>query len=377
MGITRRDFLISAVGSAWALSRGNSIYADGPVLLQNLVYPQDLATPLKYFDRLITPNEIFFVRSHFGPPALKPDRRLLVDGMVTTSNEFTADSLRDAFEEVSVTAVLQCAGNGRALHTPRMPGLQWVDGAMGQAKWTGVRLRDVLQKAGVKPGAAYVHLLGADLPPVPATPKYLRGIPLDRAMDPSTLLAYKMNDEPLSLSHGAPLRLVVPGWAGDHWMKWLQNVRVAAKEPRGFYYETGYRMPTEPVPPGVPVPPEKMAPLTVMPVRSVIARPTDGGTSPRGKQEVVGIAFSGGSAISKVEVSVDGGTTWNKAALDGDPGPGRWQVFRHTFDAGKASSHTALARATDAAGNTQPRDVSWNPSGYFWNGWHSVSWNVA
>lgn len=163
---------------------------------------------------------------------------------------------------------------------------------MGQATFTGARLRDVLAKAGVAEGAGFVHLVGADLPPRPSVPAFVRGIPLTRAMDSSTLVAWEMNGQPLSLAHGAPLRLVVPGWAGDHWVKWLTKLVVAKEEPEGFYMRTAYKTPRSPVTPGSAVKPEDMTSLSTFPVKSIIARPAEGGRAPAGIQEVAGCAFS-------------------------------------------------------------------------------------
>jgi DMSO/TMAO reductase YedYZ molybdopterin-dependent catalytic subunit len=373
-------FGASALGAVGAVatraSRARAADAgDSGSFLQMVGGPQDLATPTEYFDRLVTPNDVFFVRSHFGPPALRADRRLRMTGEVTKALDLAPDDLK-AFPEVTVTAVLQCAGNGRALHQPRVPGVQWVHGAMGQAAWTGVRLKDLLDKAGVRCGAGHVHLVGADLPFKPQTPAFIRSIPLARALDPSTIVAYRMNGAPLSHAHGAPLRLVVPGWAGDHWMKWLTELRVQPEPATGFFMDKGYRMPTEPVPPGSVVPPEKMAPATYFPVKSIIARPAPNGVAKVGPQEIIGVAFAGDAAIQKVEVSVDGLKTWKTAALTGAPGPGRWQVFRHTFKADVPGHYHAVVRATDARGRIQPEMAAWNPSGYFWNGWHSVDWQV-
>ena len=374
--LTRRQFIAGTVG-AWAVSKVRGVAAAEQLLLQHMAFPQDLATPLEYYDRLITPVEAFFVRSHFGPPALDVKRRVSIDGLVSKPLDLTVEELRK-FPEVSTTSVLQCAGNGRSLFVPHMPGVQWGHGAMGQAKWTGVRLKDVLESAGVQPDGAFVHLQGWDTAPLPSVPKFQRCIPLARAMGEGTILAYNMNDEPLTPAHGAPLRLIVPGWAGDNWVKWLRNLHVDSREPEGFYYQTAYRYPKKLGAPGEAMPPENMGPLTVVPVKSIIGRPLDGSTGTTGKQEVVGVAFSGGSAIAKVEVSLDGGATWKTAKLEGDPGAGRWQVFRHEFTADKSGgSFTAMSRATDAAGNTQPKDPAWNPSGYMWNGWHTVSWRIV
>jgi DMSO/TMAO reductase YedYZ molybdopterin-dependent catalytic subunit len=372
--IRRRKILeLGACAAASTLVR--SSFAD-ELLLQHTGAPQNLATPLEFLDRLITPTPVFFVRSHFGPPALDPARRLRISGLLRAPIELDAAALR-RFPEVTIPAVLQCAGNGRALHEPRVPGVQWIHGAMGQATWTGVRLADVLGRAGLLPGAAHVWLAGADTPPKPSVPRFLRSIPLARALDPGTLIAYRMNGEPLSLAHGAPFRLVVPGWAGDHWVKWLNDVRVQKEEPEGFYYQTAYRMPMEPVAPGASVPPEKTRPLTTFPVKSIIAQPLDGSRRPVGEQVIVGVALSGEKAIGKVEVSLDGGATWHAAALEGDAGPGRWQVFRYTFTAATPGPMRAVVRASEASGATQPEKAVWNPSGYFWNGWHAVAWEVT
>jgi DMSO/TMAO reductase YedYZ molybdopterin-dependent catalytic subunit len=379
--ISRRQFLAGTAG-LWALSQIRKVEAaeaklGEAKLIKSLEFPQDFSTPPEYFDRLITPTDAFFVRSHFGPPALKRDRHLAVDGMVQTPLDLTLKSLKEQFEEVNVTAVVQCAGNGRSIFEPHMPGVQWLHGGMSQGKWTGFRLRDLLNKAGVKDGGKYVHLQGYDLPPVPATPKFIRCITVDKAMEQNTIIAYKMNDELLPLIHGAPFRLVVPGWASDNWVKWLKSFHIAEKEPDGFYFQTAYRYPTELGKPGEAVTPDKMKPVTTVPVKSIIGRPTNDGKSARGKQEVVGVAFSGYGGIKQVEVSTDGGNTWKQAKLEGEPGAGTWQVFRYEFAADKAGKYSAMARATDDKGNAQPKDPAWNPSGYFWNGWHQVEWTVA
>lgn len=375
----RRDVLSAGAAAvvAGVLSRwAQADRTEEGTLLVHLSRPQDLATPTEIFDRLITPVPVFFVRSHFGPPALHEHRRLRVSGLVGRPLDLGVQDLR-RFEEVTVTAVLQCSGNGRALHEPRVPGVQWVHGAMGQAVWTGVRLADVLTQAGIAEGAAHVRLAGADLPPKPAVPGFIRGIPIARALDPTTLLAYRMNGEPLTLAHGAPLRLIVPGWSGNHWVKWLTDIHVQEDEVGGYFMKTAYRLPKHPVEPGAAVPPEETEPVTVFPVKSIIARPADGARATVGPQEIVGVAFSGEAAIRRVEVSLDGGATWAEAALEGAAGPGRWQVFRWAFSARLPGHFRAVARATDARGATQPEKAAWNPSGYFWNGWHSVSWEVS
>jgi len=378
----RRDFLEAGglallggltCGPAWV-----DALADSPPrsLLVHSLRPENLATPVEWFDRLVTPTDMFFVRCHFGGPAIDLGRRLRVDGLVRRPIEIGISDLEE-LSQVTLTAVLQCAGNGRALQEPRVPGVQWVHGAMGQATWTGVRLRDLLERAGgVTAGAAHIGLQGADLPPKPTVPAFHRSIPIERAMDPTTLVALRMNGESLPHAHGGPFRLVVPGWAGNHWVKWLSSVCVKNEEAAGFYMQTAYRLPRTPVAPGATVPPEDTVPVTTFPVKSVIARPTVGSRHPRGRQEVVGVAVSGEAPIAKVEVSMDGGATWREAKLEGEPGVGRWQVFRLRFDA-RPGRIQAVARATDARGNAQPDHAAWNPGGYFWNAWHFVEWEVV
>lgn len=375
----RRDFVDATAAAIAAGMLPRWAWAESPgedALLEHTGAPQNLATPTTFFNRLITPVPVFFVRSHFGPPALREDRRLRVSGMVKRPLDLGVKDLRK-FKEVTITAVLQCSGNSRSMHEPRVPGVQWVHGAMGQATWTGVRLADVLKEAALAEGAAHVQLAGADLPPKPTVPAFIRSIPMERALDPTTLLAYRMNGEPLTLQHGAPLRLVVPGWSGNHWLKWLGDIRVQKEEAEGYYSKTGYRMPTQAVTPGTAVPPEQMVPVTTFPVKSVIGRPADGERAKVGPQEVVGVAFSGEAAIKRVEVSIDGGVKWAEAKLEGEAGRGRWQVFRYRFTASSPGTYRAVARATDASGATQPEKVAWNPSGYFWNGWHATSWEVT
>jgi DMSO/TMAO reductase YedYZ molybdopterin-dependent catalytic subunit len=339
--------------------------------------PEGLETPLAFFDRVLTPTDVFFVRSHFGPPSLDHERPLTVEGLVQSPLTLTRDALKARFPNVTTTAVLQCAGSGRSAHVPRVPGIQWGHGAMGQATFTGVRLKDVLEAVGCARDAAFVRLTGADAPPKPTVPAFVRSLPMARALDPTTLIAWAMNGKDLSLAHGAPLRLVVPGWAGDHWTKWLTNLRVETAEAQGFYMQTAYKMPFLPVQPGASVSPEQQKTLTTFPVKSIIARPRDGARVPVGRQEVAGCAFSGDAPIKKVEVTVDGGETWNTAALEGEPGIGRWQVFRYRFDKPGPGRVTALVRALDAKGNHQPIRPRWNPGGYLFNAWHTVTWEVA
>ncbi len=372
--LQRRAFL-QVAGAAFATALGRPAFSAAE-LLRYGASPQQLATPISYFDRLITPTPVFFVRSHFGPPSYDRSRTVTVHGLVKKKVELSVDDLRH-LPEVTQTAALQCAGNGRGLITPRVPGIQWDHGGMGQATWTGVRLKDVIALAGAKSEARHVWLKGADRPPKPTVPEYQRSIPIERALHPETLIAYRMNGEPLTHAHGGPLRVVVPGWAGDHWVKWLTSVQLEAEEASGFYMQTAYKIPIKQAIPGTPVPPEGMRSVTTFPVKSVIGRPLDGAQIAAGPQEVVGVALSGDAAIEFVEVSTDNGATWHRATLEGAGGIGLWQVFRYRFVQKQRGEATAIARARDKKGNMQPENAIWNPSGYFWNAWHRVQWQVV
>ena len=368
--VSRRELLLATPALALAARTAQGVPFE--VLADR---PQQLQTPLSVLDGLLTPTERFFVRSHFGPPRLDRARTLSVSGLVARKGTWTVGSLRQ-LPDHAVTAVIQCAGNGRAFFQPPIPGVQWQHGALGQARWTGVRLSTLLEKAGIQPGAAHVHLFGADRTPMPQTPPFVRSIPLERALHPDTLVAWGMNGAPLTLEHGAPLRLVVPGWAGDHWLKWLVGIEVSAEEHPGFFVQKSYRIPPRPVAPGTRVPPEQMEPVTTLPVKSLITAPLEGAKVNAGRVEVRGIAFSGHAAIAQVELSVDGGNTWKRAALEGEPGIGRWQLFHLNVPAPRGAM-SAIARATDSGGNVQPETAVWNPSGYFWNAWHRVTWSVT
>lgn len=375
---SRRDFLHRslALGAAGALLPPASIaLGDEPKLIVRSRMPLDAETPVEVFEREFTPNRLFFVRSHFGAPAVGLTDRwtLAVEGGVTKGLSLGLDDLA-RFEQVTIPAVLQCSGNGRSLHSPTVPGVGWGRGAAGNAEWAGVRLAEVLGRAGIKPGMGHVHLHPADGPPMPKTPAYLRSIPIARALDPSTLLVTRMNGEPLPILHGGPVRLAVPGWSGNHWVKWLRRLVVAPDEAPGPFQRTSYKMPIRPMPPGVDPKPDEVASLTVMNVKSLIAGPANGSVLKPGRNEAIGVAWTGGDAVvTRVEVSVGG--RWREATLESPARPYAWRRWRLGFDAGPGPV-TLLARATDSAGATQPESPPWNKSGYLWNGYDRVTCEV-
>ncbi len=353
---------------------------DSGPLKMHVSRPFDAETPVREFTSFLTPNHRFFVRSHFGPPV--PDLvseavwTLRVGGLVERPREFALKELRQ-MEAVTVTAVVQCSGNGRAFHRPKVPGVQWERGAVGNARWTGVRLRDVLSQAGVKQTARHVQLQGADRPVVASVPLFVRSIPLEKALHPDTILAYEMNGRPLPLLHGAPLRVITPGWMADSCIKWLTDISLLAEEAQGYYMQTAYRVPVTPVTPGASTNGQAMIPVEAMVVKSLIAAPQEGATVDTGPITIQGVAWGGEVKVVKVEVSVDDGKSWEQVRLVGEDQPYAWRQWQYVWKAKTAGMFTILCRATDERGNVQPAASPWNPSGFLWNGWDRVTITVA
>jgi len=362
------------IGGAIAVTLPQAWADDRPQLIVKGDSPLNAETPANLFTSYLTPVDRFFVRSHLGPPnAEAGDRGLSIGGLVRLRLPVELADVR-RLERVTLPALLQCSGNGRASFKPVVPGVGWERGAVGNAEWTGARLKEILERAGIDPRAKHVHFLGADGPPNPKTPSYLRSLPIERAMDPATLVAYEMNGQPLSRLHGAPLRLVVPGWTGNHWMKWLREITVSTEEAPGFYQRTGYKMPKVPVLPGVTVKPEDMVSLTWLNVKSMITAPDPASPLGPGGITVSGFAWTGKGRIEKVEVSVDDGE-WRTAQLHGPDHEGAWRMWRIPLKV-EPGKHRVRARATDSSGAVQPDTTPWNKSGYLWNGIESVSFEV-
>ncbi len=300
---------------------------------------------------VITSTSRFYIRSHFPIPTAT-QARLVVEGAVASPLALSLDALR-ALPPRSLVVTLECAGNGRAFLEPRVPGEQWGVGAVSTAEWTGVSLGDVLERARPRAKAVEVLFRGAD----EGTPKDLgeqvpfeRSLPLAKASNPDTLLAYAMNGEPLPPEHGAPLRLVVPGWYGMASVKWLQRITVLERPFRGFYQRDRYVVGSRP--------------LTTIEPRAVVAWPQEGDVIGRGRHLVRGYAWSGAAPPPSVEVSVDGGASWDRAEIAADAGPYAWREWRYAWEAREVGRATLLARTRDAAGNAQPLSQRWNPLGY-------------
>ena len=379
--VTRRGLLRTAGGLIIGLAAAELARLDWPdaqaeksqepSLITRVTHPYDAETPVRAFASFLTPNDRFFVRSHFGPPPpeqVNPDTwRLRVTGLVDRPLTLRLGELKQ-FQEVSIVAVVQCSGNGRAFHEPKAPGVQWERGAVGNAKWTGVRLRDVVAQAGIQASAQHMQMLGADRPVLDTIPLFLRSIPVDKAVHPDTILAYAMNDQPLPLLHGAPVRLITPGWMADSCVKWLTDLKLQEEEAQGYYMQTAYRHPVRPVEPGSVIKPAEMKPVEAMVVKSLIVHPEQGASVKRGLLNVQGVAWTGEGKVEKVEISTDDGRTWTNAQLVGPDAPYAWRPWQVTVENHATGSFTILSRATDDRGETQPMTSPWNPGGFLWNG---------
>jgi DMSO/TMAO reductase YedYZ molybdopterin-dependent catalytic subunit len=350
----------------------------GPLTVR-VMRPYDAETPVREFTSFLTPAHRLFVRSHFGPPPVEmltePQWKLRVGGAVNQSRVFSLKTLRE-FEPVTLTAVLQCSGNGRAFHRPKVPGVQWERGAVGNVQWRGARLRDVLSAVGVKSRGKHVQFQGADRPVATAVPLFIRSIPLEKALHPDTILSYEMNGRPLPLLHGAPLRVITPGWMAESCIKWLTDIVVREDESKGYYMQTAYRLPITAIQPNSGLPGTSMVPVEAMVVKSLIASPAEGAQVGRGPVTVEGVAWSGEAPVVKVELSFDKGKTWETARLVGEDEPYAWRQWQFVWKAGTPGSATILCRATDANGDVQPETTAWNPSGFLWNGWDRVTVTV-
>jgi DMSO/TMAO reductase YedYZ molybdopterin-dependent catalytic subunit len=335
----------------------------GEMIVQR-IRPPLLEAPMEVFrEGVITPNDRHFVRWNWDMPASvkASDHRVAVGGAVKTPVSLTLDEIAAAGEHVSVVAVNQCAGNGRGLSEPRVTGTQWGNGAMACAKWTGVRLRDVLAKAGVAEGAKRVRFAGLDVPLTEGAPQFIKSIPMDIAMRDDVLVAWAMNDEPLPILHGFPLRIVVPGWFSTYWVKMLATIEVLTGEDESYYVAESYRLPAKPVTPA-----DKdfaTIPVTTMPPRAFITSHADGDTVAKGEPLVLeGIAFGGNAALARVDLV---GKGWEVPCTLG-PDEGRYAFRRWSVTLPNASGDlTGIgARAADTEGAVQPDTLAWNPSGY-------------
>ncbi len=327
---------------------------------------------------VVTPNDRMFIRNNLLTPDLDASaHKLTIKGLVDREVSFSLDDLRKSFPVVSMQGMLECAGAGRSAFVPNASGTPWSPtGGMGCPKWTGVRLRDLLRAVGVQPGAAHVAGHGGDFGVIASAAPVIRSVPLAKAMEENTLIAFSMNDGPLPKIHGYPLRLVVPGWVGSASTKWVHTITLLDAPFKGTFMDSSYRVPRIVVKPGEKMPADSIS-TEAWPVKSMITYPAPGAAIKAGKPMLIeGRAWVGEGAIDKVELSFNEGASWQRAAINSGGDKYAWRIFSYEFWPRSAGYATVLARATDDQGNMQPIITAWNPLGYFWNGIHRVGFTV-
>ena len=380
---TRRSFLshvwrlgaTALLGSVGAARGTSGAQLSKDRLIIRSPRPEDLETPPHLLTSWITPTELFYVRSHFYTPVVnEAEWKLVIDGEVDRPFEITLSELRSLTPSRQVVT-LECAGNGRAFFEPRVAGVQWEKGAVGTAEWRGVRLGDVLARAGARRTARYLWLDGADRG-IGRAPDFIRSLPVEKALDSATLLAYEMNGEPLPVAHGFPLRAVVPGWEGAYSVKWLSHIRVSDRDHDGPFTQAGYRRPRSPIKPGTLVGPADTVPVRELPVKSLITSVAHDAVVSRDAVRIAGFAWVGDAVIRRVDVSVDNGRTWQEARLGRERAQYAWREFEYMWRPRESGSHAVLSRATDSRGRVQPIVAEWNPAGYLWNAIDQVRLNV-
>ncbi|MCK0070685.1 sulfite oxidase [Kordiimonas laminariae] len=408
MNISRRKLLLGGVGSA-AFMLGTDIpflknmpkgllpvaYANDDVGLDDEALivqkegltllnarPINMETPAHLLDDAITPASRLFVRNNGIVPDYEEHPAdswtITIDGEVETPLTLSIADLKRNFEVVTKQLWIECGGNGRKFYEPGASGNQWSLGAIGCPQWTGVRLRDVLKKAGVKDTAVYTahHSVDMHLSGDPEKAPISRGVPIAKALEEDSIIAFEMNGEPLPVLNGFPMRLVVPGWPGSCSQKWLKRIQIRDQIHDGPKMTgTAYRMPAYPVSPGTEVPKEDMVIIHEMPVKSLVTYPVTGSRVKLGEEiEIRGHAWSGQGDVSEMEVSIDFGATWQKAKLDKPVNKFAWQHWKAMLTFPKAGYYEVWARATDHTGTSQPSVVpGWNPKGYLNNMQHRVA----
>jgi DMSO/TMAO reductase YedYZ molybdopterin-dependent catalytic subunit len=370
--LTRRHFMQATGALSLATLLGDCrLAAQQPRLerIQRSQMPLTLETPLAALDRAVTPNELFYVRNHFAVPNLQANTwRLRVVGAVERELELSLDDLRRMTPR-TVTTTLECAGNSRASLNPQVRGVQWANGALSTAEWTGVSLIDVLNRAGVRPSAVDVVLEGADRGEITAEPRtpgvipYARGLPIAKARQADVLLAYRMGGADLPANNGFPMRAIVPGWYGMASVKWLTRIVVTDRAFNGYFQSLDYSI-YERRQDLVTV-----TPLAQMQVKSIIIQPTAmQRIEANGMVRVHGVAWTGESEISRVEVSSNGGRTWANAELLGNARAHCWRHWQFMWRApAQAGRITLMARATDGRGNSQPMERDTDRRNYMIN----------
>lgn len=333
--------------------------------------PPQLETPFAVFDEgVFTPNDAFFVRWHLADIPTSIDggkHRIRVGGAVGKELSLSLNDLQ-AMPTVEIAAVNQCSGNSRGFFDPRTPGGQWQNGAMGNAVWKGVRLKGILDRAGVKSDAKQVQFHGLERPVSASTPDFRKSLDVDVARGDDVIVAYEMNGKPLPLLNGFPVRLVVAGWYSTYWVKMLSDITVLDHIDEQFWMKTAYRIPDTPRHSVAPTDKDfATIPINRMVVRSFVTNVTDGQTMKAGRAAVRGIAFDGGSGIKSVELSPDGGETWSPASLERDYGKYSFRRWSTAINLEAGKSYDLACRAVGNDGGQQTTTPIWNAGGYMRN----------
>ena len=353
-------------------------------LIKRSYRPPNYETPIGVFNDAITPNDRFFVRWHLAniPLVDAAAWRLGVGGDAAAQElSLTLEQLKRDFEPAEIVAVCQCSGNRRGLSEPHVPGVEWGYGAMGNARWKGARLKDILARAGLRKEAVEVAFDGADTPALEATPDFVKSIPAWKAIDENTLVAYEMNGAPLPHWNGFPARIVVPGWTATYWMKQVVSIR-ALKEPlKNFWVNTAYRIPKGKFPlvdRFVSQESETTTPITEMVVNSLITNLEEGQRFHAGHPVVVkGIAWDAGYGVRRVEVSLDEGRSWQAAELGADLGRFSFRPWHYDFTPRARGRSSVMARASNAQGSTQVSELIFNGPGYHNNVMQKIGIEIA
>ena len=389
---SRRQFLGATAGAsalaAFGMHKAQAQDATPPGTISNEMVKQDKVKTMQFHserpltgsvpahehDFDVTPSDRMFVRNNLLTLVIDINTHTLtIKGLVDKELTFSVFDLAKNFRTVTMQGMLECAGSGRSSYKPNASGTPWLEtGGMGCPSWGGVRLADLLKAAGLKPNAAHVAGQGGDPGPVPTAAPVIRSIPMRKAMDESTLVVWAMNGQPLPWVHGYPLRLLVPGWVGSASTKWLHTLTVLDAPFKGTYMDSSYRVPPRPIEPGTKMPPDAVS-AKAWPIKSMITSPAPN-AHVKGSVTVRGRAWVGEGSVDRVEISSDEGKTWQRAQLSAAQPlhPYAWRTFTHEYTPKNPGYVTFLARAWDSNGNAQPAVSTWNPLGYFWNGWHRV-----
>jgi DMSO/TMAO reductase YedYZ molybdopterin-dependent catalytic subunit len=344
----------------------------GPMILQR-TRPPLLETPFEVFDKgVFTPNDQFYVRWHWAliPTDIDVAKfSLSVRGHVNQTLSLSLHDIVHGLPSVQLSAVNQCSGNSRGFFQPRVTGGQWANGAMGNALWTGVRLKDVLDKAGVKPGAVQVRFKGLEEPVVADAPHFMKSLDIDHARDGEVMIAYAMNGEQLPLVNGFPLRLVVPGWYATYWVKMLNDIEVLDQPDANYWTKVAYTIPDTPhasIKPGETD--AKMIPINRMVPRSFVTNIASGSKVKAAAPTTLrGIALGGDCGVASVDFSIDSGQSWHQAQLGKDEGKYGFRQWQTPLTLPVAGQYSVLVRCTNSNGVAQPDAPNWNPAGFMRN----------